>query len=73
MTYNMKVRAKIRKIGNSLGVIIQADAAREHGLAEGDEVLLEVDTKVSPRGLFGKYAFSKTAQELKDEAREGWR
>ena len=72
MTYNMKVRAKVRRIGNSLGVIIQAEEAKRQGLSEGDEVLLEVERNVSPKDLFGKFRFSKTTQELKDEAREGW-
>ena len=72
MTYNMKVRAKVRRIGNSLGVIIRAEEAKRQGLSEGDEILIEVERRVSPRDLFGKFKFTKTTQELKDEAREGW-
>jgi len=72
MTYNMKVSARVRRIGGSLGVIIQADEAKQRGLAEGDVVELEIERKTNPRALFGKFTFSKTTQELKDEARAGW-
>ena len=68
----MKVTARVRRLGNSLGVIIQADEAKKHGLAEGDVVELEIERKLDPGRLFGKYTFSKTTQELKDEARAGW-
>jgi antitoxin component of MazEF toxin-antitoxin module len=36
------VRATIRRIGNSLGVIIPSEEARRRGLGEGDSVELEV-------------------------------
>ncbi len=59
-------------MGNSLGVIIQADEAKRHGLKEGDVVELEIERKVDPRDLFGKFTFSKSSQELKDESRAAW-
>lgn len=72
MAYNMKVRAKVRKIGNSLGVIIPRDEATRHGLAEGDAVEIEVERRSSFKELFGSAKFSRSAQKIKDEAREGW-
>ncbi len=68
----MKVRAKVRKIGNSLGIIIPADESRLRGLSEGDEVVLEVEKRVDPKQLFGKFKFTRSSQELKDEARAAW-
>ena len=72
MSYNMKVRAKVRKIGNSLGVIIPSDKAHESGLAEGDSVEIEVSRRASVKELFGAARFGASAQEVKDEARKGW-
>lgn len=62
----------MRRIGNSLGVTIRADEAMRQGLSEGDEVVLEIERKVTPKELFGKFRFSKSSQELKDESREAW-
>ena len=45
------VKVKIRKIGNSLGVILPSESLEAHKLEEGEEVLLSVDPdgiKLSP-------------------------
>ena len=60
-------------MGNSLGVIIPNKEAMEHGLSEGDEVEIEVERRVNLRELFGTGEFTMTAQQIKDEARRGWR
>lgn len=39
------VKVKIRRIGNALGVIIPAEILNSHCLAEGDEVIVNVDTE----------------------------
>ena len=72
MTSYMKVRATVRRFGNSLGVVIPTDEAERQGIAAGDEVELEVERKVNLKELFGSLKFSKTAQEMKDEDREAW-
>ena len=64
--------ARVRRIGNSLGLVIPKDEAARQGLVEGDIVSLEVVKKTNLGDLFGAFKFSKTAQELKDEARKGW-
>lgn len=68
----MKVKARVRRIGNSLGIIIPSEEASANGLAEGDSVEIEVSRRASVRELFGTAKFDRTAQEIKDEAREGW-
>ena len=68
----MKVKARVRRIGNSLGIIIPSEEASANGLAEGDSVEIEVSRRASARELFGTAKFGRSAQEIKDEAREGW-
>ena len=68
----MKVKATVRRIGNSLGVIIPSGEAASNRLAEGDSVEIEVTKRTSVKELFGTARFSRTAQKIKDEAREGW-
>ena len=36
-------KAKIRKVGNSLGTILPAELLRTHQIEEGDEVLITAD------------------------------
>jgi len=68
----MKVRATVRRFGNSLGVVIPTDEAEKHGIRAGDEVELEVEKRVNLKELFGSMKFSKSAQEMKDEDRRAW-
>ncbi len=72
MTSYMHVRAKIRRIGNSLGVVIPKEEAKLHDLREGDLVEIEIERNTGLDRLFGLFAFSKTTQELKDEMRSDW-
>lgn len=72
MTSNMKVRATVRRFGNSLGVVIPNEEAERQGIAAGDEVELEVQRRVNLKELFGSVRFSKSAQEMKDEDRKAW-
>jgi antitoxin component of MazEF toxin-antitoxin module len=68
----MRVRGRIRKMGNSLGLIIPKDEVERHKLAEGDIVELEVERRANVRELFGALKFKEETQKLKDEARRGW-
>ena len=72
MALSMRVRGRVTKIGNSLGIVIPSDEVRRHGLKEGDFVQLDVEKRVNLAELFGSVKFSKTTQELKDELRQGW-
>ena len=68
----MRVRGTVRRIGNSLGVIIPKDEVKRHGISEGDLVELDVERRTNLRELFGSLNFSEGTQTLKDEARSGW-
>ena len=72
MTLNMRVRAKVRRIGNSLGVVIPTTEAKLHDIKEGDLVEIEIERTIGLDRLFGSIVFSKPTQELKDEMRSGW-
>ncbi len=65
----MRVRGVVRKIGNSLGLIIPSEEAARHKIKEGEVVELEVEKRVNLREMFGSLQFQKTTQEMKDEAR----
>lgn len=72
MSSDMKASARVRKIGNSLGVVIPSEEAKRSGIKEGDVVEIEIQRRVSFKELFGSAKFSKSTDELVKEAREGW-
>jgi antitoxin component of MazEF toxin-antitoxin module len=73
MTFDMRLKARVTRVGNSLGILIPSEEAKRHGIVAGDSVEIEVEKRSNMRELFGSVSFSKSSQELKDEAREGWR
>ncbi len=68
----MKVGTRIKKIGNSLGIIIPKEEADREKIKEGDLVEVEVLRCINLEEMFGSVKFRKTAQELKDEMRREW-
>ena len=68
----MKVTSKVRRVGNSLSIVIPAEDAKAQQIREGDVVQVEIQRKVNIKDLFGSVKFSKTAQEIKDEDRKSW-
>ena len=68
----MRVRAKVRRIGNSLGVVIPTTETKLHDIKEGDLVEIKIGRTIRLDRLFGSVVFSKPTQELKDEMRSGW-
>ena len=68
----MKVTSRVRRVGNSLTIVIPADEAKAQKISEGDIVEVDIQRKVNIKDLFGSVKFSKSAQEMKDEDRRGW-
>ena len=68
----MKVSARVRKIGNSLGIIIPREEVDMDNIKEGDLVEVEVLRCINVKEMFGSVKFRKTVQELKDEMRREW-
>jgi antitoxin component of MazEF toxin-antitoxin module len=67
------MRAKLKKWGNSLALIIPADVASREALKAGDEVDFNVKKCDDIMELFGKYKNELKhfdAQKMKDETRE---
>jgi antitoxin component of MazEF toxin-antitoxin module len=67
----MAVEMIIRKLGNSLGGTFPKEFAEERNLKPGDAILVEVVKKLDLRKL-PRLKFTKSTQELKNEARRGW-
>ncbi len=69
----MDTEAKVRKWGDSLGVVIPREVATEEGLIEGDTILLSIEKEADLSNFFGKCQQPQSdTQKFKDELREIW-
>jgi antitoxin component of MazEF toxin-antitoxin module len=69
----METIAKLKKWGNSLGIVIPIEAIKSKNLNEGDEVVVTVQKKNSIRSAFGSVKGWKIdSQKVKDDLRKEW-
>lgn len=67
-----RTRARVRRWGSSLGIVIPSQTAKELRLKAGDEVVLEID-QAGVEDAFGSAKdWDVDPQKLKDELRRGW-
>ena len=71
----MEFKVKARKWGNSIAFIVPSQIAQEKKIRENDEVVIEIIKRPLAGELFGKFPrkSKRTAQEIKDDARKGWK
>ncbi|MHB8568404.1 MAG: AbrB/MazE/SpoVT family DNA-binding domain-containing protein [Nitrososphaerales archaeon] len=67
----MRSKSRIKRWGNSFGVIIPREIVEKEGLEEGEEVEISVRKPTDIKQLFGKYPF-KNIQLQKERMRKGW-
>lgn len=70
-----ELNAKVRKWGDSLAIIIPKETAEMEKINISDNVHIKIEKKMDFLDLFGiaKGKLKKSAQQLKDESREGWK
>ena len=67
------VYLKIKKLGNSYGIILPMDIVKEKKFVENEVVDVEIRKKnESLMRLFGTLEKTKPTQEIQDELRVGW-
>lgn len=63
---------KVRKIGNSLGVIFPSDMVKSKNLKENEKIFVSVAKKGDLSKLFGSIKIKESGQHIKDDLRKGW-
>ena len=61
-----------RKWGDSIAVVIPSKIVSEQKIKPKDVLHVILSKRVDLSDLFGRFKTKKTAQEFKDESREGW-
>ncbi|MDG7018502.1 MAG: AbrB/MazE/SpoVT family DNA-binding domain-containing protein [Nitrososphaerota archaeon] len=67
----MQSNAKLKRWGNSYGVVVPKEVVEKEGLREGEVVEVIVRKAIDVKRLYGKYPF-KDLQAQKEKMREGW-
>lgn len=72
--YNyMIIGTKLKKWGNSIGIVIPSEALQEKNLREGEEVIIEIKKKDKIKEIFGSLKDWKIdSQKMKEELRKEW-
>jgi antitoxin component of MazEF toxin-antitoxin module len=68
----MQAKSKLKRWGNSFGVVLPKDIVEKEGLREGEEVEISVRRASNIKQLFGKYPF-ENLQQQKERMRRGWK
>lgn len=68
-----EIEAITRKWGNSLGITIPQEIVEEEHLHENQKIKVEIKPAKNLTSLRGLVKFSKSAQQLKEEMRAGWK
>lgn len=67
------MKAKVRKWGCSVGIVIPKEVAEIESIRPGDEVFAEIRKVSSTREMFGSLSgWKRPTQQIKEEARRGW-
>ena len=71
----MEIKTITRKWGNSLAVILPKSLVENQKIKENEDIIIDVKKHVITGDFFGKFPrkSNKTAQEIKDELRKGWK
>ncbi len=69
----MEVETKIRKWGNSYGILLPKNIINEQNLTENDLVIINIASKKQDLSkLFGFCKFKKSTKEIMKEIKEGY-
>lgn len=68
----MSIEVKVKRWGNSLGVILPQNYLEERGISLNDEIIVEAFKVADISKAFGSLKRKMSGQEFKDMVREGW-
>ena len=65
----MEIKAKTRKWGNSIGILIPKEAVRKENIKPDQEITLMISKKPITKGkdIWGTFKFKKSAEQLMRE------
>jgi len=67
-----RIRARVRRWGSSLGIVVPSEVVQELQLKAGDEAIVEIDRAGIEEAFGSVKDWAVDPQKLKDELRRGW-
>ena len=67
-----RIRARVRRWGSSLGIVVPSEVVKELRLKAGDEAIVEIDRAGIEEAFGSLKDWAVDPQKLKDELRGGW-
>ena len=67
-----RIRARVRRWGSSLGIVVPSEVVKELRLKAGDETIVEIDRAGIEEAFGSVKDWAVDPQKLKDELRRGW-
>ncbi len=67
-----KIEVVARRWGDSIAVIIPKKIVESERISPKSKIKIKIEKEDDLSELFGKFKTKKSAQELKNEGREGW-
>jgi len=70
-SYTMVIEVKTKKWGNSIGVVIPAEAVERFNLRPDEEIIIEIEKKNNVlKEMFGKAKFKKSSKKMIEDFRK---
>lgn len=70
--YKMATEVEVKKIGNSLGVLLPKDFVRRSNIRPREKIIFEVVKKADLDEIFGSLKRKVTGKQFKDLVKAGW-
>lgn len=71
----MEMTVKPRKWGNSIGIAIPKHIVEKEKITLKDDLVVDIRKKKNSeevRKFFGRFKFSQSTQQIKEDMRKGW-
>lgn len=68
----MAIEVKLKKFGNSIGILLPEKIVKEKRLKHNEKVLIDIFKKANLTDIFGSLKLKMSAQKMKDESRKIW-
>lgn len=69
----MEITTRLKRWGNSLGIVIPSETIKQKSLQEDEEVIITIEREKKIREIFGSLRSWKiNAQKVKNESRKEW-
>ena len=68
----MVIEVKLKKFGNSIGILLPEKIVKEKRLKHNEKILIDIFKIANLSDIFGSLKLGMSAQKMKDESRKIW-